>query len=86
MTEERDRDRWWSELPEDERQRYLKAFGAMLAIGASRFRAEQRRRQEEAEEEEEEAELSELRRISKAADPMLAGVPAKREGRAHPCC
>ena len=79
MTEERDRDRWWDELPEDERQRYLKAFGAMLAIGASRFRAEQRRRQEE-------AELSELRRISKAADPMLAGVPAKREGRAHPCC
>ena len=79
MTEERDRDRWWNELPEDERQRYLKAFGAMLAIGASRFRAEQRRRQEE-------TELSELRRISKAADPMLAGVPAKREGRAHPCC
>ena len=79
MTEERDRDRWWDELPEDERRRYLKAFGAMLAIGASRFRAEQRRRQEE-------AELSELRRISKAADPMLAGVPAKREGRAHPCC
>ena len=79
MTEERDGNRWWNELPEDERQRYLKAFGAMLAIGASRFRAEQRRRQEE-------AELSELRRISKAADPMLAGVPAKREGRAHPCC
>ena len=79
MTEERDRDRWWSELPEDERQRYLKAFGAMLAIGASRFRAEQRRRQEE-------AELSELRRISEAADPMLAGVPAKHRGRAHPCC
>ena len=48
MTEERDGDRWWNELPEDERQRYLKAFGAMLAIGASRFRAEQRRRQEEA--------------------------------------
>ena len=48
MTEERDRDRWWNELPEDERQRYLKAFGAMLAIGASRFRAEQRRRQKEA--------------------------------------
>ena len=79
MTEERDRDRWWNELPEDERQRYLKAFGAMLAIGASRFRAEQRRRQKE-------AELSELRRISKAADPMLAGVPAKCKGRAHPCC
>ena len=79
MTEERDGDRWWNELPEDERQRYLRAFGAMLAIGASRFRAEQRRRQEE-------AELCELRRISKAADPMLAGVPAKREGRAHPCC
>ena len=79
MTEERDGDRWWDELPEDERQRYLKAFMAMLAIGASRFRAEQRRRQEE-------AELSELRRVSKAADPMLAGVPAKHSGRAHPCC
>ena len=79
MTEERDGDRWWDELPEDERQRYLKAFGVMLAIGASRFRAEQRRRQEE-------AELSELRRISKAADPMIAGVPAKHRGRAHPCC
>ena len=79
MTEERDGDSRWSEHPEDERQRYLKAFGAMLAIGASRFRAEQRRRQEE-------AELSELRRVSKAADPMLAGVPAKRKGRAHPCC
>ena len=79
MTEERDGNRWWNELPEDERQRYLKAFGAMLAIGASRFRAEQRRQQEE-------AELSELRRVSKAADPMLAGVPAKRKGRAHPCC
>ena len=79
MTEERDGNRWWNELPEDERQRYLKAFGAMLAIGASRFRAEQRRRQKE-------AELSELRRGSKAADPMLAGVPAKRKGRAHPCC
>ena len=79
MTEERDGDRWWNELPEDERQRYLRAFGAMLAIGASRFRAEQRRRQEE-------AELSELRRISKAADPMIAGVPAKCKGRAHPCC
>ena len=79
MTEERDGDRWWNELPEDERQRYLKAFGAMLAIGASRFRAEQRRRQKE-------AELSELRRVSKAADPMLTGVPAKHSGRAHPCC
>ena len=78
MTEERDGDRWWNELPEDERQRYLRAFGALLAIGASRFRAEQRRRQEE------EAELSELRRISKAADPMIAGVPAKHRGRARP--
>ena len=77
MTEERDRDRWWSELPEDERQRYLKAFMAMMSIGASRFRAEQRRRQKE-------AELSELRRVSKAADPMIAGVPAKRKGRARP--
>ena len=77
MTEERDGNRWWNELPEDERQRYLKAFGAMLAIGASRFRAEQRRRQKE-------AELSELRRVSKAADPMLAGVPAKHRGRARP--
>lgn len=83
MTEERDGDSRRSERPEDERQRYLRAFGAMLAIGASRFRAEQRRRQEE---EEEEAELSELRRVSKAADPMLAGVPAKCKGRAHPCC
>lgn len=72
MTEERDGDRWWNELPEDERQRYLKAFGCMLAIGASRFRAEQRRRQKE-------AELSELRRISKAADPMIAGLPAKED-------
>ena len=77
MTEERDGDSRWSERPEDERQRYLKAFGAMLAIGASRFRAEQRRRQEE-------AELSELRRVSKAADPMLAGVPEKHRGRARP--
>ena len=76
MTEERDGNRWWNELPEDERQRYLKAFGAMLAIGACRFRADQRRRQQE-------AELSELRRISKSADPMLAGVPAKRKGRAR---
>ena len=74
MTEERDRDRWWNELPEDERQRYLKAFGAMLAIGASRFRAEQRRRQKA-------AELAERRRISKAADSMLAGVPTKRKRR-----
>lgn len=76
MTEERDGDRWWNELPEDERQRYLKAFMAMLAIGASRFRDDQRRRKKE-------AELSELRRISKAADPMLAGVPAKHRGRAR---
>ena len=82
MTEERDGDRWWNELPEDERQRYLRAFVALLAIGASRFRAEQRRRQEE-EEEEEEEELSEIRRISRAADPMLAGVTAKRGGRAR---
>ena len=76
MTEERDGDRWWDELPEDERQRYLKAFMAMMSISVSIYQA--RRRQE--------AELSELRRISKAADPMLAGVPAKRKGRAHPCC
>lgn len=76
MTEERDGDRRWNELPEDERQRYLKAFGCMLAIGAIRFQADQRRRKKE-------AELSELRRISKAADPMLAGVPAKRRGRAR---
>ena len=76
MTEERDGDRWWNELPEDERQRYLKAFGCLLAIGASRFRADQRRRQKE-------AELSDIRRISKAADPMLAGVPEKRRGRAR---
>ena len=76
MTEERDGDRWWDELPEDERQRYLKAFMAMTSISVSIYQA--RRRQE--------AELSELRRISKAADPMLAGVPAKRKGRAHPCC
>ena len=74
MTEERDGDRRWNELPEDERQRYLKAFGCILAIGAIRFQASRRR----------EAELSELRRISKAADPMLAGVPAKRKGRARP--
>ena len=76
MTEERDGDRWWNELPEGERQRYLRAFGAMLAIGASRFRAEQRRRQKE-------AELLELRRVSQAADTMCAGVPAKRKGRAR---
>lgn len=76
MTEERAGDRWWNELPEDERQRYLKAFMAMMSISVSIYQA--RRRQE--------AELSELRRISKAADPMIAGVPAKREGRAHPCC
>ena len=76
MTEERDRDRWWNELPEDERQRYLKAFMAMMSISVSICQARRRR----------EAELSELRRVSKAADPMLAGVPAKRKGRAHPCC
>ena len=74
MTEERDGDRWWDELPEDERQRYLKAFGCMMSISVSIYQARRRR----------EAELSELRRVSKAADPMLAGVPAKREGRAHP--
>ena len=79
MTEERDGNRWWNERLEDERPRHLQTLWDMLATGASRFRAEQRRRQEE-------AELSELRRISKAADPMIAGVPAKREGRAHPCC
>ena len=76
MTEERDGNRWWNELPEDERQRYLKAFGAMMSISVSICQARRRR----------EAELSELRRVSKAADPMLAGVPAKRKGRAHPCC
>ena len=65
MTEERDGDRRWNELPEDERQRYLKAFGCMLAIGASIYQARRRR----------EAELHEIRRISKAADPMLAGIP-----------
>lgn len=79
MTEERDGDRWWNELPEDARQRYLKAFMAMLAIGASRFRDDQRRLLKE-------PELTELRLVSKAADPMLAGVPAKHRGRAHPCC
>ena len=79
MTEERDGDSRWSERPEDERLRHLRTLWDMLATGASRFRAEQRRRQEE-------AELSELRRVSKVADPMLAGFPAKHSGRAHPCC
>lgn len=77
MTEERDGDSRWSERPEDERLRHLRALWDMLAIGASRSRAERRRRQEE-------TELSERRRISKAADPMLAGVPAKHRGRARP--
>ena len=77
MTEERDGASRWSERPEDERLRHLRALWDMLAIGASRFRAEQRRRQEE-------AELSELRCISKGADPMIAGVPAKHRGRARP--
>ena len=79
MTEERDGDSRWSERPEDERLRHLRTLWDMLATGARRFLAEQGRRQKE-------AELSELRRISKAADPMIAGVPAKRKGRAHPCC
>lgn len=79
MTEERDGDSRWNELPEAEKQRYLRALWDMLATGASRFIAEQRRRQKE-------AELTELRLVSKAADPMLAGVPEKRGGRAHPCC
>ena len=77
MTEERDGDSRWSERPEDERLRHLRTLWDMLATGASRFLAEQRRRQEE-------AELSELRRVSKAADPMLAGVPEKHRGRARP--
>ena len=76
MTEERDGDSRWSERPEDERLRHLRALWDMLTIGASRFRAEQRRRQKE-------AELLELRRVSQAADTMCAGVPAKRKGRAR---
>ena len=79
MTEERDGDRWWNGLPEDERHRYLKAFGAMLAIVANRFQTDHCRRHKE-------AELLELRRVSQAADPMLAGAPAKRRGRARTCC
>ena len=77
MTEERDGDSRWSERPEDERLRHLRALWGMLAPVASRFLAEQGRRQKA-------AELSELRRISKAADPMIAGVPAKHRGRARP--
>ena len=76
MTEERDGNRWWNELPEDERQRYLKAFMAMMSISISIDQAKRRR-------EAELSELSELRRVSKVADPMLAGVPAKRKGRAR---
>ena len=76
MTEERDGTRWWNELPEDERQRYLKAFMAMMSISISIDQAKRRR-------EAEPGELAEIRRISKAADPMLAGVPAKRKGRAR---
>ena len=79
MTEERDGDRWWNELPEDERQRYLKAFMAMMSISISIDQAKRRR-------EAELSELSELRRVSQAADPMLAGAPAKRRGRARTCC
>lgn len=74
MTEERDRDSRWSERPEDERLRHLRALWGMLAPVASRFLAEQGRRQKE-------AELAERRRISKAADSMLAGVPTKRKRR-----
>ena len=74
MTEERDGDSRWSERPEDERLRHLRALWDMLAKGASRFLAEQGRRQKA-------AELAERRRISKAADSMLAGVPIKRKRR-----
>ena len=74
MTEERDGDSRWSERPEDERLRHLRALWDMLATGASRFLAEQGRRQKA-------AELAERRRISKAADSMLAGVPIKRKRR-----
>ncbi len=74
MTEERDGDSRWSERPEDERLRHLRALWDMLATGASRFLAEQGRRQEE-------AELAERRRISKAADSMLAGIPTKQKRR-----
>lgn len=76
MTEERAGDRWWNGLPEDEKQRYLRAFMAMLAISISIDQAKRRR-------EAELSELFELRRISKSADLMLAGVPAKRKGRAR---
>ena len=78
MTEDRDSGGGggWHDLMEDEQQRYARVFTTMLSLGGSGFLAEWQRKKE----------LSELRRVSKAADPMLAGVPAKREGRAHPCC
>lgn len=79
MTEERDGDRGrgWHDFTEDEQQqRYARVFTTMLSLGGGGFLAERQRKKE----------LAERRRISKAADPMLAGVPAKRKGRAHPCC
>ena len=76
MTEERDGDRGrgWHDFTEDEQQRYARVFTTMLSLGGGGFLAERQRKKE----------LAERRRISKAADPMLAGVPTKRKGRARP--
>ena len=73
MTEERDGDRGrgWHDLTEDEQQRYARVFTTMLSLGGGGFLAERQRKKE----------LAERRRISKAADPMLAGVPTKRKRR-----